>query len=53
MKPLDFDVVLSNYATLAAEFSGNSVLHELTWYRIVLDEGVHEKQRSSLMTSLT
>lgn len=35
----DFDVVLTTYATLAAEFSGDCRLHQLTWFRIVLDEG--------------
>lgn len=33
-----FDVVLTTYATLAAENS-SGVLHQLEWYRVVLDEG--------------
>jgi SWI/SNF-related matrix-associated actin-dependent regulator of chromatin subfamily A3 len=37
----DFDIVLTTYATLAAEFcSGNNVLHHLKWFRVVLDEGM-------------
>jgi SWI/SNF-related matrix-associated actin-dependent regulator of chromatin subfamily A3 len=38
-KFVDFDIVLTTYATLAAEFSGNSLLHQVDWFRIVLDEG--------------
>jgi SWI/SNF-related matrix-associated actin-dependent regulator of chromatin subfamily A3 len=37
---MDTDVVFSTYATVTAEFCrGTSVLHDITWYRIVLDEG--------------
>jgi SNF2 family DNA or RNA helicase len=35
----DCDVVLTTYATLSAEYKTGGVLHEVEWYRIVLDEG--------------
>jgi SNF2-related domain len=38
-KLVDFEVVLTTYATIAAEFTRNSRLHGITWFRIVLDEG--------------
>jgi SWI/SNF-related matrix-associated actin-dependent regulator of chromatin subfamily A3 len=38
-KLLDFDIVLTTYATITAEFSRDSCLHGITWFRIVLDEG--------------
>ncbi|KAH0536054.1 hypothetical protein FGG08_007035 [Glutinoglossum americanum] len=38
-KFLDYDIVLTTYATAASEFSkDNSVLHNINWFRIVLDE---------------
>ena len=48
----DFDVVLTTYATLAAEFSGDSRLHQLTWFRVVLDEGKTNPQNSSTILSI-
>ncbi|RYP79053.1 hypothetical protein DL771_000031 [Monosporascus sp. 5C6A] len=33
------DLVLTTYATLAAERKGQDILHRMEWYRIVLDEG--------------
>ena len=37
---LNFDIVLSTYATVASEFGrGSGPLYEIIWFRIVLDEG--------------
>ena len=38
----DFDVVLTTYSTLYAESKSGGVLHQVDWYRIVLDEGKPE-----------
>jgi SWI/SNF-related matrix-associated actin-dependent regulator of chromatin subfamily A3 len=40
-KLLEYDVVMTTYATITAEFSDpdNCRLHQISWYRIVLDEG--------------
>jgi hypothetical protein len=35
----EYDVVLTTYATLSAEYKSRGVLHRVNWYRIVLDEG--------------
>ena len=35
----DYDVILTTYATLSAEYKNRKVLHRVDWYRIVLDEG--------------
>jgi SNF2 family DNA or RNA helicase len=35
----NFDIVLTTYATLAAGISTESPLHQINWFRIVLDEG--------------
>jgi SWI/SNF-related matrix-associated actin-dependent regulator of chromatin subfamily A3 len=36
----EYDVVITTYNTLASEYSKKeSVLHRVSWYRIVLDEG--------------
>lgn len=35
----DYDLVLTTYATLSAEYKNRRVLHNVEWYRIVLDEG--------------
>ncbi|KAF3058712.1 putative SWI/SNF-related matrix-associated actin-dependent regulator of chromatin subfamily A member 3-like 2 [Daldinia childiae] len=34
-----FDVVLTTYATLAADYAHQGILHQMEWYRVVLDEG--------------
>lgn len=34
-----FDVVLTTYATLAADYADQGILHQMEWYRVVLDEG--------------
>ena len=34
-----FDVVLTTYATLVADEKTSGVLHQIEWYRVVLDEG--------------
>jgi SWI/SNF-related matrix-associated actin-dependent regulator of chromatin subfamily A3 len=40
LKLLDFDIIFTTYATVAAEFRrGSNVLHNINWFRIVLDEG--------------
>ena len=37
---LSNDIVLTTYGTVAAEFKRKkSLLHQIKWYRIVLDEG--------------
>jgi SNF2 family DNA or RNA helicase len=37
---LNYDVVLTTYATVLSEFSkDNSVLYRIEWFRVVLDEG--------------
>ncbi|KAF4469014.1 DNA repair rad5, partial [Fusarium albosuccineum] len=33
-----FDIVLTTYATLLADYKGRKVLQNLTWFRVVLDE---------------
>jgi SNF2 family DNA or RNA helicase len=36
----DFDVVLTTYSTLSSALkSQESILHQVDWYRVVLDEG--------------
>ena len=35
----DFDVVLTTYSTLSAESKNRGILHQIDWYRVVLDEG--------------
>jgi len=36
-----FDIVLTTYSTLVADFSnGPGVLHQMQWFRVVLDEGM-------------
>jgi SWI/SNF-related matrix-associated actin-dependent regulator of chromatin subfamily A3 len=36
----DSDIVLTTYHTLAADFTAKkSPLHEIGWFRVVLDEG--------------
>ncbi len=34
-------LVLTTYATLAADSAGQRTLYQMEWYRIVLDEGMH------------
>jgi SWI/SNF-related matrix-associated actin-dependent regulator of chromatin subfamily A3 len=37
----DHDIVLTTYATLAKEYTGGkSILYDIRWYRVVLDEGM-------------
>lgn len=36
----EFDIVFTTYATVTSEFCrGLSILHQIKWFRIVLDEG--------------
>ncbi|KAH0537127.1 hypothetical protein FGG08_006060 [Glutinoglossum americanum] len=35
----DYDVVLTTYHTLAADWKGHRVLQDTRWFRVVLDEG--------------
>jgi SWI/SNF-related matrix-associated actin-dependent regulator of chromatin subfamily A3 len=38
---LNFDILLTTYATVASEFGkGCGPLYRITWFRIVLDEGI-------------
>jgi hypothetical protein len=49
LKLLDYDVIFTTYATVAAEFRrGNNVLNTVNWFRILLDEGKFAK---SLLSS--
>ncbi|CAM1509837.1 Fc.00g001720.m01.CDS01 [Cosmosporella sp. VM-42] len=34
----EFDLVLTTYDTLAADYAGQSILHDMEWYRVALDE---------------
>lgn len=34
------DLVLTTYATLAADHADQGILHQMEWYRVVLDEGI-------------
>jgi SNF2 family DNA or RNA helicase len=36
---IDCDVVMTTYATLVADRKVGDILHQLVWYRIILDEG--------------
>ncbi len=36
---MGFDLVLTTYSTLSAELKSGGVLHQIDWYRVVLDEG--------------
>lgn len=41
-KLLQNDIVLTTYGTLATIYRReNSLLHQIKWYRVVLDEGSH------------
>jgi SWI/SNF-related matrix-associated actin-dependent regulator of chromatin subfamily A3 len=43
-KLLNFDILLTTYATVAAEFGrGSGPLYGITWFRIVLDEGTEHQ----------
>lgn len=49
------DIVITTYATLAADHGGAALLYGMEWYRIVLDEGeptVHLPIPSRLETLL-
>ena len=35
----NYDMILTTYATLSAEYKSRGVLHNIMWFRIVLDEG--------------
>jgi SNF2 family DNA or RNA helicase len=36
---IDHDIVFTTYATLSASYKKCGVLHQVNWYRVVLDEG--------------
>ncbi|KAI3321518.1 SNF2 family N-terminal domain-containing protein [Xylariaceae sp. AK1471] len=33
-----YDIIITTYATLAADYTADGVLHKVTWFRVVLDE---------------
>ena len=37
---MNHDIVLTTYATLVADFKRHRVLHDLEWFRVILDEGM-------------
>lgn len=42
------DIILTTYATLASDFmKGSSPLQQVTWFRVVLDEGMNFTARDS------
>jgi SNF2 family DNA or RNA helicase len=50
---MDFDIVLTTYSTLVGDFSKDpGVLHQVQWFRVVLDEGMTLRGMGSLSTSL-
>jgi len=41
---LQYDIVLTTYATLVSEYQNEqSLLYETNWFRLVLDEGIFTK----------
>lgn len=47
---MDADIVITTYNTLAIEYKNRpSVLHDIEWFRVVLDEGL---LKSSLLSPL-
>lgn len=43
---LQKDIVFTTYGTVAADYSRKrSLLHQVHWYRVVLDEGMHVPRR--------
>lgn len=43
----DYDIVLTTYATLSAEYKNRRILHNIVWFRIVLDEGKSDIQAAA------
>ena len=42
---LEYDVVVTTYATIVSEVAKrSSLLHQLMWFRIVLDEGMRHRE---------
>lgn len=54
----DSDVVITTYNTLAKEFSDrqgptkSSLLHDIEWYRVVLDEGTSGQEKGQTCTGI-
>lgn len=47
---LSHDIILTTYGTVAADIKAkNDLLHRVVWYRVVLDEGRHTFEVSSLL----
>lgn len=44
---LQYDVVLTTYHTILADWKGQKVLYDFFWFRIVLDEGELNKKKDS------
>lgn len=36
---LSYDIVLTTYHTLAADWKGKKILQKIAWFRVTLDEG--------------
>ena len=48
------DIVITTYNTLSADFRNRcSVLHNISWYRVVLDEGKMIQTSDALFTITT
>ncbi|KAK0744746.1 SNF2 family N-terminal domain-containing protein [Apiosordaria backusii] len=43
----DYDIVLTTYGVLSADSKGRSVLHQVQWHRVVLDEAHWIRNQSS------
>ncbi|KAH8687414.1 SNF2 family N-terminal domain-containing protein [Tricladium varicosporioides] len=49
LKLLNFDIVFTTYATVATEFRrGSNILHNINWFRIVLDEAHEIRHQNTL-----
>lgn len=48
---MDADIVITTYNTLATEYKSKpSILHDIEWYRLVLDEGLSWRSPFSVLS---